>query len=132
VADETDGGAGAPGEQTTQRRSEEPLGEMFASLLGKIWRRSRVEMERAAKRGKERLVLRQLRSDRDRMYQKLGKEARNLIEGGEISHPGLARGIERIRELEAKLLEAEDAVRARGENPDDVVAEKPDSDASSE
>ena len=129
MADETEGGAEAPKEPQARVSAEEPLGEMFASLLGKLWRRSRVEMERAAKRGKERLTLRQLRSDRDRMYQKLGKEARNLLEGGEIAHPGLARGVERIRELEAKLLEAEDALRARGEEPD---AEKPEADAANE
>lgn len=96
---------------------EEPLADMFSDLVGKLWRRGRVEMEKAARRGRERLTLRQLRSDRDRMYQKLGKEARLLLEGGELDHPGLRRGVERIRELEAKLLAAEDAVRAVGGDP---------------
>lgn len=103
--------------------SDEPMAEMFAELLGKLWRRGRVEVEKAARKGRERLTLRQLRSDRDRMYQKLGKEARQLLEGGEIEHPGLRKGVERIRELEAKLLEAEDAVRARGGDPDEGLAE---------
>ncbi len=97
---------------------DEPLADMLSDLVGKLWRRGRVEMEKAARKGRERLTLRQLRSDRDRMYQKLGKEARQLLEGGELDHPGLRRGVERIRELEAKLLEAEDAVRAVGGDPE--------------
>ncbi|MDP2312614.1 MAG: hypothetical protein Q8P41_06885 [Pseudomonadota bacterium] len=97
---------------------DEPLVELFTDLMGKLWRRGRVEMEKAARKGRERLELRQLRSDRDRMYQKLGKEARLLLEAGELDHPGLRRGVERIRELEARLLEAEDAVRAVGGDPD--------------
>jgi hypothetical protein len=120
-----DAGAGEPtpaarGGGASDRRiaGDEPLGDMFAELLGKLWRRGRVEMERAARRGRERITLRQLRGDRDRMYQKLGKEARALLEAGEIEHPGLRRGVERVRELEAKLLEAEDAVRAVGGDPE--------------
>lgn len=129
MAEERDEGRGearaeSSGGDGRERRlaSDEPLGEMFADLLGKLWRRGRVEMEKAAKKGRERLTLRQLRADRDRMYQKLGKEARQLLEAGDIDHPGLRRGVERVRELEARLLEAEDAVRASGGDPD--VAER--------
>lgn len=125
---ETAEGAGerAAGEGSRRERriaAEEPVGEMFAELLGKLWRRGRVEMERAARKGRERITLRQLRADRDRMYQKLGKEARALLEAGEIDHPGLRRGTERVKELEAKLLEAEDAVRADGGDPDEQGSE---------
>ncbi len=101
-----------------QRAGEEgPMSEMLADILGKLWRRGRLEVEKAARKGRERLTLRHHRADRDRMYMKLGKEARQLLEAGELDHPGIRRGIERIRELEAKLLEAEDAVRARGGDP---------------
>ncbi|MFN7144670.1 MAG: hypothetical protein ACK4YP_12910 [Myxococcota bacterium] len=129
MAEERDEGPGearadsSAGEGRERRlASEEPLGEMFSELLGKLWRRGRVEMEKAARKGRERLTLRQLRADRDRMYQKLGKEARQLLEAGDIDHPGLRRGVERVRELEARLLEAEDAVRASGGDP--YAAEK--------
>ncbi|MFZ5480365.1 MAG: hypothetical protein ACOZNI_26615 [Myxococcota bacterium] len=97
---------------------EGPLGEAVADLLGKIWRRGRVEVEKAARRGRERLALRQMRVDRDRMYMKLGKEARQLVEGGELDHPGLRKGMARIAELEARILEAEDALKAKGEPPE--------------
>ena len=86
-------------------------------IMGKIWKRGRVEAERAAKKGRERLALRQLRIDRDRMYEKLGKEARHLVEGGEVHHPGLERGVERIRDLEARIEEAEREVPVTGEEP---------------
>lgn len=99
---------------------EGPLGDAVADLLGKILRRGRVEVERAARKGRERLALRQMRSDRDRMYAKLGKEARQLLEAGELDHPGLRRGVERIRELEARILEAEDIARGRGEDVDEA------------
>lgn len=103
----------------------------MGELLGKLLRRGKVEVERATKWGRERLTLRQLRSDRDRMYQKLGKEARLLVEGGDLDHPGLRRGVERIKELEARILEIEDQLRAVGLDPaaadeaaDDRVSEE--------
>jgi hypothetical protein len=97
---------------------EGPIGEAVSDLLGKLWRRGRVEVEKAARRGRERLALRQMRADRDRMYQKLGKEARQLVEGGDLDHPGLRKGIARITELEARILEAEDALKSQGEPPE--------------
>ncbi len=120
AVDATENGGATDGSRPSERRlvSDEPLAEMLAELAGKLWRRGRIEVEKAARKGRERLTLRQLRGDRDRMYQKLGKEARLLLEGGELDHPGLRRGVERIRELEARLLEAEDAVRAVGGDPD--------------
>ncbi len=92
--------------------------EMLADTLSKLWQRSRSEAGNAAKWARERLTLRQLRSDRDRMYQKLGKEARHLCEAGELTHPGVARGVERIRELERKISDLEDQMRAVGLEPE--------------
>ena len=98
--------------------SEPPIGDAVAELFGKLWKLGRGEVERVAKRGRERISLRQLKNDRDRMFQKLGKEALALLEGGEVDHPGLLKGAARIRELEARIREAEDQLRARGENPE--------------
>lgn len=103
--------AGAPGPR------DAGVGDAVGDLLGKLLRRGRVEVEKATRWGRERLTLRQLRSDRDRMYQKLGKETRLLIEGGDLDHPGLRRGVERIKELEARILEIEDQLRAVGLDP---------------
>ena len=114
---------GAPeGEAAGPRPSSGPrgggdVGEVVGDLLGRLFRRGKVEMERATRQARERLTLRQLRSDRDRMYQKLGKETRHLLEGGEIEHPGLRRAVERIKELEVRIQEQEDQLRAVGLDP---------------
>jgi polyhydroxyalkanoate synthesis regulator phasin len=111
------GPEGRPGGADPGRRQplvDAALRDAAVELLGKLFRRGRVEVERAAKRGRERLTLRQLRTDRDRMYQKLGKETRNLLEAGEVEHPGLRRGVERIVELERKLQDLEDELRNVG------------------
>lgn len=104
MSDDTSGG---------ERDPADSVGE----LLGRLFRRGRTEMEKAARQAKERLTLRQLKGDRDRMYQKLGKESRHLLEAGELDHPGLRRAVERIKELEARILEQEDQLRAAGVDP---------------
>lgn len=50
------------------------------------------------------------------MYQKLGKEARLLMEGGELSHPGITRAVERIREIETRIERQEGEMRKAGEH----------------
>lgn len=92
--------------------------DLLTETLSKLWQRSRAEAGTAARWARERLTLRQLRNDRDRMYQKLGKEARHLFEGGELDHPGVGRGVERIRELEKKIEDLEDQMRAVGLEPE--------------
>lgn len=99
------------------------LVETVGGIFGKMLKAGLGEAERAARKGRDRLALRQMRNDRDRMYTKLGKEARQLLEAGELEHPGLRRGVERIRELEARLQEAEDAMRAAGLEPEPAEAE---------
>ncbi len=87
-------------------------------LVGKFMDRSRIELERAARRGRDLLTLRQLRTDRDRMYQKIGKETRALLEAGELDHPGVRRGVDKVKELEIKIQEAEDQMRGFGQEPE--------------
>lgn len=92
--------------------------DLLADTLAKLWQRSRFEAGHAARWARERLTVRQLRGDRDRMYQKLGKEARHLFEAGELTHPGVGRGVERIRDLEKKIKDMEDQMRAVGIEPE--------------
>ena len=101
----------------SQDRNERPQ-DLVADALSRIWQRSRSEAGNAARWARERLTLRQLRADRDRMYQKLGKEARHLHEAGELDHPGIARGVGRIKDLEAKITDLEDQLRAVGLEPE--------------
>jgi len=98
--------------------AEKPPGGELGDLLGKLLSRAQVEAGKAARYGRELLVLRQLRADRDQMFVKLGKEVRQLVEAGEIDHPGLVRGVGRLAELEEKLKAAEAALRAAGVEPE--------------
>lgn len=83
------------------------LVDAVGDAMGRLWKRGVEEAERAARGARERLNHRQLQADLERMYVKLGKETRHLVEAGEVDHPGLKRGVERVRELEARLAQEE-------------------------
>lgn len=89
--------------------------------------RGRVEVEKAARRGKEMIHLRQMRTDRDRMYQKLGREAVRLVEAGDLDHPGVVKGVARVKALEDRIDAAEQAMRAGGIEPEPEPAPESDS-----
>ena len=105
-------------ERSAATHSDDPipaLTDALGGLLRGMLERSRTEVERLASDGRSRLELRQLRKDRQVMYSKLGKEVRALLEAGELQHPGLARGVGRIEDLDARNSRAERAFTARGE-----------------
>ena len=96
--------------------SEEPLtaaGAALSDAVGSLLRiaaeRGRRRLGKAAAQGRVRMEVRQLRRDRTRMTEKLGREVIRLVEGGELDHPGLLRGVERIREQDVRIEEAERA-----------------------
>ena len=60
-------------------------------------------LSEAAVDGRKLLELRALKKDKIKMYEKLGREVQWLIEAGEITHPGLKRGIEKIQELDEQM-----------------------------
>ena len=93
-------GVGAGGAQA-------PLGDALASVMRMVFERGQTRAEALAADGRGRLELRQLRKDRDAMYRKLGREVRRLLEAGEIQHPGLLKGVERVDAVEARIAEAE-------------------------
>jgi hypothetical protein len=103
---------------------DDSLSELGATL-GKLWSSGRDQVGRAGRRARELLALRQLKNDRDGMYRKLGKEALELVDAGELDHPGLLRGRDRIRALEARIRDAEDALRAGGVDPDEGPPAEP-------
>ncbi len=90
----------------------------LADLFGKLLTRATSEAGKAARYGREVLSLRQLRADREQMFVKLGKEVRQLVDAGEVRHPGLERGVARIAEYEEKIRRAEDTLRRAGVDPD--------------
>ena len=115
-----EGAAGAAGgEAKGSARS------LLGTLLGGVMDRGKRELERMASGTRVRLDLRQLRKDRDVMYQKLGRETRALLEGGEIQHPGLARGLERILELDRKITAVEAEMSMAGLSPEPEGEQQP-------
>ncbi len=89
--------------------------DAVGEVLGKVLQLGRDGAARAARLGRERLTLRQLRADRDALYRKMGKEARELVEASEIDHPGLRRAIVRVKDVEARIRDVEHALLRRGE-----------------
>ena len=123
---ETPDGGEAPGNSSPGRAgsSEEALtaagaalSDAVASLLRLAADRGRRRLGTAAAQGRVRMEIRQLRRDRTRMVEKLGREVIRLVEGGEISHPGLLRGVERIREQDVRI---EDTERNQSESLSDT------------
>lgn len=117
MADDTEQAATA-GQGTGEGQA--PIGDALANVMRMVFERGQNRAGALAADGRGRLELRQLKKDRDAMYRKLGREVRRLQEGGEIEHPGIRRGVERIEALELRI----DAVAARH----GVVTPAPDSD----
>ena len=87
-----------------ERESSTDLFMVLATLVGT---RGKERLGIIAKQGKKKLALRSLRKDRCKMYEKLGREVEQLCAAGEIDHPGLLRGVERIQALEEQIEEAQ-------------------------
>jgi len=117
--------AEAPAEGAAEGEARGGGRSLLGTLLSGVMDRGKREIERMASGTRVRLDLRQLRRDRDMMYQKLGRETRALLEGGEIQHPGLARGLERIHELDRKIAAVEAEMSMAGLNPDPEGEQQP-------
>ncbi len=89
--------------------------DAVVDLFGRMLKAGRTGAEKMARMGRERLLLRQLRADRDRLYRKLGKEVRQLLETGDLEHPGVRRAVGRIAEIDARVAEVEEQIRRGGE-----------------
>lgn len=106
----------------TVQAASSALTEALAGLLRVALKRGGKEARKFADSSRVRLDLRQLKRDRDVMYQKLGREVRALVEGGEVVHPGLTRGVERIEELDARI--AAVGLGTAASTPDDAAGEE--------
>ena len=89
----------AEDESVTQNNSRDLFLQLFEIVVSK----GKKELKNIATDSRRRLDLRSLQRDRIRMYEKLGREVECLIAAGEIEHPGLIRGVDRIRQLERQL-----------------------------
>ena len=84
--------------------------DLVIKILKVLKKKSQKELGRFATDGRRLLELRSLKKDRIKMYEKLGKEVEALIAAGDITHPGLRRGVQRIQMLDEQIegLEQED------------------------
>ncbi len=104
--DETASGEGAAelgGSDGPMDGATAAVGDALGRFMKVALTRGRREVERAAQGGRVRLEQRQLRKDLDVMYRKLGREVMYLVDGGDIVHPGVVRGVARIQAVEARM-----------------------------
>jgi hypothetical protein len=93
--------------------------DIVVDFLGYLTKQSKVGVGRAADRGRHQLELRQLKKDRSRRLEKLGREVIALVSGGELDHPGLSAHMAHIQDLDRKIqtgltLEAPEAEASSG------------------
>lgn len=94
----------------------EPVGPVISDALerivGVLRLRGRAAAERGARGARRRMDMYQARRDLDKLYQKLGREVIRLVEAGEVNHPGLQKGVARVRKQEAAVTLAAEIARA--------------------
>ena len=105
--------------------SEESVGlpatavtDLLRELLTFVSDRGRAEIGKAHERGRHQLEVRQLRKDRSKRLEKLGREVVALVEAGEIDHPGVTCRIDHIKDLDERihgLLMSEEVAENSGE-----------------
>ena len=103
---ETDQTKDQTSDQTTalqQNSIRDTLGHVFS----RFFERGQKEFTKVANESKERLLLRSLRKDRLKLYEKIGREVEQLILTGDIEHPGLEKRISKIREIEQEIEDVE-------------------------
>ena len=83
--------------------SNEHARDALVEFLQIVFSRGKEELSKRASDSKRVLELRSLRKDRLKMFEKLGREVEMLVAAGDINHPGLIRGVERIHELDALI-----------------------------
>lgn len=78
--------------------------------LKEIFVKSKEEVVRGAQLGKVRIDVFQLRKDREHFMQRLGEECYDLLVAGTIEHEDLIRPFEKIRALDARIVEYEEEI----------------------
>ena len=81
----------------------EMISDLAKNLLSAVRRKCTKELQRLASDSRKQLQLHSLKKDKHKMYEKIGREVERLIEAGDVDHPGLCRGIERIHQLDDKI-----------------------------
>ena len=97
-------------DQTSEQHSlsqQTSIRDTLGYVFGRVFERGQKELTKVAHESKERLLLRSLRKDRLKLYEKIGREVEQLILTGDIEHPGLEKRISKIREIEQEIEDVE-------------------------
>tara|TARA_B100000927_G_C16204815_1_gene365056 strand:- start:143 stop:544 length:402 start_codon:yes stop_codon:yes gene_type:complete len=97
-------------EQTGEQKpvsQQSSIRDTLGYVFGRVFERGQKELTKVAHESKERLLLRSLRKDRLKLYEKIGREVEQLILTGDIEHPGLEKRISKIREIEQEIEDVE-------------------------
>ena len=87
---------------------------LLKDLLGFMSSRGKEGIGRAQERGRHQLELRQLKRDRSKRLEKLGREVMALEAAGEVTHPGLVAHLDHIRALDQRIVEAQQSSPSPG------------------
>jgi len=79
------------------------VSDLLRELLAFVSDRGKAEIGRAHERSRHQLELRQLRKDRNKRLEKLGREVVALVEAGELVHPGVTTRIGHIKDLDERI-----------------------------
>jgi len=83
-----------------------PAGAMvniLKDLLDYVSTRSKAGIAVAQERGRHQLEIRQLKKDRNKRLEKLGREVMALLDAGELEHPGLMSHMSHIEALDERI-----------------------------
>ena len=86
-------------------RPSDELDEALGQVATIVRREGMRWLRRGARGVRNRMEQAQSKRDLSLLYTKLGREVERLVEAGEIQHPGLLRGVERIQRHRGGLKE---------------------------
>ena len=119
--DEPEARQDRPRERSYTRQGFEEAGAGFLHALGDglgvLFDRGRDEIETVARSGRARYDLIQAERDRDKLFQKLGREVYEMFLAGEFSIEQVQATIEALEDTHGKIDEFQEAVRVANEAP---------------
>ena len=77
------------------------------STVKRLLARGREGLGKAAEAGRKRVLLRQLRQERQAFWVRLGKTAYRLVESGEMNHPAVRKAMVRLDALSERIVALE-------------------------
>ena len=83
--------------------AQDDTGQIFRVMMRSLFSRGRQEVGRLAEGSRKQMDLLALRRDQARMHEKLGKEVAQLIAIGQVTHPGLQRGFQRLQDINQQI-----------------------------